>query len=304
MLRGLPPSGFRGRLLLILLAMSLLPLLATALAFFYILDRNVQAETFAKLAFVRDAKRGEIDQYLTFATRQAQSLSKSNAVRYSIGDFYGFSYAFRQIDASAERATAILHQMFGIDGGEGRLLPMDNDAMLRSALEYANVHQQFHDDFDNFVRTSEFDNLYLINPDRRVVYSVEKDRYLGADLSGPLGDTPLALIYRAVLKDEDGGGMIVRDFERDPITGEFAAYVAIRVEFYHKVRGVVVFRMTARGLDRLVQSQHGDTGSLYLVNSQQLFISAPADQASRIGRPAWRWRSCRCLSAWCSISRR
>jgi two-component system sensor histidine kinase ChiS len=277
MLRALSPSGFRGRLLLILLAISLLPLLATASAFFYILNRSVTAETFAKLAFVRDAKRSEIQQYLTFATRQAESLSQSNAVRYSIGDFYGFAYAFRQIDPSPERATAILHQMFGIDrdGGGEALLPTDNDAMLRSALEYANAHQQFHDDFASFVTTSEFENLYLITPDQRVVYSVEKDRYLGTDLKTLVAATPLSRLSRAMTEAPKDRTILVGDFTTDPVTGKFAAYVAVRVAFYNKVRGMVIFRMGTKGLNRIVQSQQGETGSLYLLNADGLYISAP-----------------------------
>ncbi len=277
MLRALSPSGFRGRLLLILLAISLLPLLATASAFFYILNRSVTAETFAKLGFVRDAKRSEIEQYLTFATRQAESLSQSNAVRYSIGDFYGFAYAFRQIDPSPERATAILHQMFGIDrdGGGEALLPKDNDAMLRSALEYANAHQQFHDDFVSFVTTSEFENLYLITPDQRVVYSVEKDRYLGTDLKALVTTTPLSRLSRAMAEAPKSQTILVGDFTTDPVTGKFAAYLAVRVAFYNKVRGMVIFRMGTKGLNRIVQSQQGAAGSLYLLNSDGRYISAP-----------------------------
>lgn len=286
MLRALSPSGFRGRLLLILLAISLLPLLATASAFFYILNRSVTAETFAKLAFVRDAKRSEIEQYLTFATRQAESLSQSNAVRYSIGDFYGFAYAFRKIDPSPERATAILHQMFGIDrdGGGEALLPKDNDAMLRSALEYANAHQQFHDDFVSFVTTSEFENLYLITPDQRVVYSVEKDRYLGTDLKTLVAATPLSRLSRAMTEASPDQTMLVGDFTTDPVTGKFAAYVAVRVAFYNKVRGMVIFRLGPKGLNRIVQSQQGGTSSLYLLNSDSLYISAP--EGGKPGMPS------------------
>lgn len=285
MLKALSPSGFRGRLLLVFLAISLLPLLATSLAFFYILNRNVQDETFAKLAFVRDAKRSEIEQYLTFAIRQAESLSQSNAVRYSIGDFYGFAYGFRQIDPSPEKAAIILHQMFGVSDGEphGKLLPQDNDAMLRSALQYANAHQQFHDDFVSFVTTSEFENLYLITPEQRVVYSVEKDRYLGVDLKAVLADTPLSRLSNAMSQAPADRNVLVGDFVHDPVTGKFSAYVAIRVSFYDKVRGTIIFRLDNDGLNRMVQSQKGDTGSLYLLNADGLYVSAPADQSARIG---------------------
>src|SRR5690606_7385276 len=95
---SLAPSTFRGRLFVIFLAIATIPLVLTAYVFVSILAANIEKETIAKLSFVRDAKRAEVTQYVTFAMRQAESLTQSNAVRYSIGDFYGFSYAFRMID--------------------------------------------------------------------------------------------------------------------------------------------------------------------------------------------------------------
>lgn len=275
--RTFAPSGFRGRLLLILIAVSTLPLLVTAGAFFTILNNNIQAETFSRLAFVRDAKRSEILQYLGFATRQAESLIHSNAVRYSIGDFYGFSYAFRKIDPVPERATAILQQLFRVDGAGGeRRLPADDDALIRSALEYSNAHTQFHDDFAAFINSAEFDNLYLINADDRVVYSVEKDRYLGRDLKGTMIGTEMADALAALERSPKTTTTIIRDFTRDSVTGVFAAYVATRVDFYGKQRGVVVFRLPAAGLARLVQGQGDVKSSIYLLNAANQFISSPA----------------------------
>jgi two-component system sensor histidine kinase ChiS len=284
----LAPIGFRGRLLMIFLAISTLPLAATAIAFFYILNGNAEAETQGKLAFVRDAKRSEVVQYLTFAVRQAENLTSTNAVRYSIGDFYGFSYAFRQIDPSPEAAVAILHQAFGIDRANADGTPAtDDDALIRAALEYANAHNQFHDDFAGFVRASEFDNIYLVNADRRVVYSVTKDGYLGADLDATMRGTPVAQAVETLLAAEVAPGRdhttVIRDFERDPVTGAFAAYVVTLVEFYHRVRGAVVFRLPVSGLDGLVQSESGATGGLFLLNGQQQVLSAPPASAATTG---------------------
>lgn len=270
------PQGFRSRLLLIFLGISTLPLLATGVAFFSILNANVEAQTFGKLAFVRDAKASEIEQYLSFAERQAESLAKSNAVRYAIGDFYGFSYAFRQIDALPDRATALLQQIFAVnDPNAGHLLPVDDDRLLSGALEYANAHTQFHEDFAGFVRGSEFDNVYLVNPEGRVVYSVTKDRYLGSDLTLGFRGTAMAdLLARS--RSSQGSLVTVSDFARDAITGEFAAYVAVRVDFYQKFRGTLVLRLPVTGLGRLTQAQNGETGSLYLVSSRGAFVSTPA----------------------------
>ena len=202
---GLAPRGFRGRLFVILIAITTVPLVLTAYAFFSILNANVSDETFSKLAFVRDAKRSEIAQYLTFATRQADSLAKSNAVRYSIGDFYGFSYAFRQIDPDPEVAREKLHRIFGIGTNaparDGEFAP-DTDAMVANALEYSNAHQRFHEEYASFVNSAEFDNLYLVNTDGHVVYAVDKDLYLGSDLDGEMSDTRLGMLAAQTLASD------------------------------------------------------------------------------------------------------
>ncbi|GGA53947.1 hybrid sensor histidine kinase/response regulator [Pelagibacterium lentulum] len=283
---ALAPSGFRARLFLILIAITTLPLVLTAAVFFSILNANVEDETFAKLSFVRDAKRSEIEQYLTFAFRQAESLTKSNAVRYSIGDFYGFSYAFRQIDADPEEARGLLQRIFGVNGqapaSDGNFTP-DIDTMLRNALEYSNAHQRFHEEFSSFIRSAEFDNLYLVNTDGRVVYSVEKDAYLGGDLDENLAESRLGQLAQRAMANEQL--FEVSDFALDPETREFAAYVAVKVEFYQRPRGVAIFRLPADGISTIVQAQEEDSGNFYLIAGNGSLVSAPAGYGIEIGQP-------------------
>lgn len=173
-LPALWPSNFRGRLFLIFLGVMAVPLSLTFWALITTLTSSLRDETFAQLQFVRDAKHAEIEQYLAFSLRQAETLTKSNTVRYSVGEFYGFSYAFRMIDASPDKAQRVLQEVFALnEGGVGQPAEMGGP-LLRTALEYANAHNRFHEDFASFVRTSEFDNLYLINSAARVIYSVER----------------------------------------------------------------------------------------------------------------------------------
>ncbi|SDG52655.1 response regulator [Pelagibacterium luteolum] len=280
----LAPKGFRGRLFLILMAITTLPLVLTASVFFSILNANVEDETFARLSFVRDAKRSEIDQYLTFAFRQADSLAKSNAVRYSIGDFYGFSYAFRQIDPDPEQARDTLQRIFGIQSeasvSDGNFSP-DPDAMLRNALEYSNAHQRFQEEYASFIRSAEFDNLYLANTDGRIVYSVEKDAYLGGDLDGGLADSRLGQLAATAIATNEP--ITISDFALDPLTGIFSAYIAVRVEFYQRPRGLAIFRLPAVGLDAIVQQQEEETSNFYLIAGNRALVSAPDTYGSPIG---------------------
>jgi two-component system sensor histidine kinase ChiS len=281
---GLAPKGFRSRLFLILIAITTLPLVLTAYAFFSILNANVEDETFARLTFVRDAKRSEVEQYLSFAFRQADSLAKSNAVRYSIGDFYGFSYAFRRIDPDPEEARNVLHRIFGINGqapaSDGEFSP-DTDAMFANALEYSNAHQRFQEEYRSFIHSAEFDNLYLVNTEGRVVYSVEKDAYLGGDLDGEMADTALGQLAAQTMAG--GEAIRVSDFTTDPVSGAFSAYVAVRVEFYQRPRGVAIFRLPAAGIDAIVQAQEEETGNFYMIAGNGRLVSAPAGFPQPIG---------------------
>jgi two-component system sensor histidine kinase ChiS len=290
MLRSLVPAGFRGRLFVTFLAISILPLVATGLAFFTVLEADVERETLAKLSFATNAKRSEVTQYLAFAARQAETLSRSNTVRYSIGDFYGFSYAFRQIDPSPSRSGETLRQAFGIEADGEHLLPGDTDALIRSALEYSNVHGRFHEDFAEFIGASEFDNLYLVNVDGNIVYSVKKDAYLGTDLRAMLRATPLSDIALEALGPLQGERAIFRDFQTDPVTHRFVAYVAFRVQFYQRVRGVIIFRLPPAGLGRILQPATGSAEELYLLSSADRLIAASPTNGRAIGdvvRPAW-----------------
>ncbi len=141
-------------------SISLIPLLIVSATFFYVLINNLEGENFAKLEFVNEAKQAEIRQYLQFAARQADSLSQTNIVRYSIGEFYGFSYGFREISPEPEEAGRILRAAFGVGGTASRA---DRDKLISTALIYDNMHAQFHGEYEAFIESAEYDNLYLIN---------------------------------------------------------------------------------------------------------------------------------------------
>jgi two-component system sensor histidine kinase ChiS len=271
------PSNFRGRLFLIFVVVMALPLSLTVLTLISTQTSSLQEETLGQLRFARDAKQAEIEQYLAFTVGQAEAMTKTNTVSYSVGDFYGFSYGFRMIDARPEAARQVLQDIFAADGGSAPAGQMGGP-LLREALDYANAHNRFHEDYLAFVRTSQFDNLYLVNLEGRVVYSVGKDGYLGADLNSALVDhTPLAVLTQSLLADGGWQGTAVQDFVHDPVTDSFAAYVAVPVELHGRLRGVAVFRLPAQAVSAVVQGQFGNqaAGQLYLTNADGALISGP-----------------------------
>lgn len=281
----LGPKGLHARLLLAFIGISLIPLLIVSATFFYVLIGNVEDENFTKLQFVNEAKRSEIRQYMQFASRQANSMSQTNIVRYSIGEFYGFSYGFREISTEPEEAARVLRAAFGIGAGNS---PTNRDDFINSALIYDNMHSQFHDDYRAFVDASEYNNVYLVNKTGRIVYSVEKDNYLAANVEGAVANSPLAKVARRILYADDEADVAFADFQLDPVTGEFVAYVAVRVKFYTRSSGVIIFRLPTDGVAKIMQSETRDAGKIFLLSSDKLVLSQPKSGAYRIGeRPGF-----------------
>ena len=274
------PSNFRGRLFVIFVLVMALPLSLTVVALIATQTSSLEDETFAQLRFARDAKQAEIEHYLALSISQAEALTKTNTVRYSVGDFYGFSHGFRLIDPRPEVARQVLQDIFSDAVGAGPAGQMGGP-LLRAALDYANAHNRFHEDYLSFLRGSEFDNLYLVNLDGRVVYSAFKDGYLGADLSGGLvAHTPLARLTQSLLAGGRGlGGVALQDFGPDPVNGDFSAYIGIKVELHGRPRGVALFRLPTQAVGAVMQGQFDNqaAGQLFLTNAGGALISGPPD---------------------------
>lgn len=261
------PHGIQSRLLLTLILASLLPLAIGGTVFFSLVNQTISEENFTKAASARDAKAGQIRQYMDFARRQAASMSQTNNVRYAVGEFYGFSYAINQMGPDTDASVRRLRQLFGIDPTPGASAPRSEDQLLREALEYANSHRRFHDGFKEFLAASEFDNLYLVNIDGRVVYSPVKDAYFGQPL--PERETMLSGAYGAAMQAQAGVPVFL-DFGLDDQTGGFAAYIAVKIELYRNANAAMILRLPADGLARLL----ADRNAMSLISSRRQVIAS------------------------------
>ncbi|MDF9304010.1 response regulator [Tritonibacter mobilis] len=267
----MPLQGIRARLLFTFLLASVLPLTLGGMVFYRLVNQTIATETFQKVAFVRDAKASEIMQYMTYARRQAENLAQSANVRYSVGEFYGFSHALRQMQGTPEEAGAKLRNIFDIDGPAAPPSGIGSeDRLLREALEYSNTHRRFHAGFLDFLNEAEFDNLYLADRHGQVVYSVHKDRYLGRVLQP---QTPgLGQAYtRAV--NQPGFDPVFQDYARDAVTGQLVAYLAVPVRLHGSNKGAMILRMPPNSLHRLMIESET---ALTVLSSQGTIIATSA----------------------------
>lgn len=273
-------NGIRARLLVTFLVASVLPLTLGGLVFYALVNQTITSETFQKVGFARNAKSSEISQYLTHARKQAEDLAQSSNVRYSVGDFYGFSYAIRQLPGGERAGGALLRDIFEVGRANGQPQGIGaGDRLLREALEYANVYRRFHNGFISFLADSPFDNLYLVDRYGQVVYASAPDEYLGRFLDGSASG-----LERAHDGLRQGGTTrpIIQDFALDAVTEEFAGYVAVPVRLHSRKRGALILRMPASGLQSLLE---GSETQLSVLNERGAVIaSSDPDISAQFGR--------------------
>ncbi|CUH70143.1 Autoinducer 2 sensor kinase/phosphatase LuxQ [Thalassovita autumnalis] len=273
-------NGIRARLLVTFLVASVLPLTLGGWVFYALVNQTITSETFQKVGFARNAKSSEISQYLTHARKQAEDLALSSNVRYSVGDFYGFSYAIRQLPGGERAGGALLRDIFEVGRAGGQPDGIGaGDRLLREALEYANVYRRFHAGFLSFLADSPFDNLYLVDRYGQVVYASAPDAYLGRFLDGSAAGLERA---HDALSREAGIEPIIQDFSLDAVTETFAGYVAVPVRLHSRKRGALILRMPTSGIQTLLA--RSETPLTVLSEGGAVIASSDAAIRDQFGR--------------------
>ncbi|MFV8829247.1 methyl-accepting chemotaxis protein [Alkalihalobacterium sp. APHAB7] len=138
----------------------------------------------------------------------------------------------------------------------------NNRTIERTAEEY----------FEEFIRTYNYYDLFLIDREGNIIYTVEKEDDYGTNLiTGPYNNTGLANVYQNA--DE---GFAIADYEHYEPSDAPAAFIA------HPVRnsngehlGVVALQLSDADISRMMQSSEGlgETGEAYLVGHDFLMRS-------------------------------
>jgi class 3 adenylate cyclase len=186
------------------------------------------------------------------------------------------------IPASASARYLLYH--YSVKGGDDASAV--DDAGDGSAWSAA--HAEHHDYLRRLARLSAYPGLVLISPTGQVVYSVNKDVDLGADLvDGPYSYTNLALAFQEAMSGNRLDSVTFGDFEKyapalDAPTGWAVAPIASD----DAIVGAIAVRLPSERIDAIMtggadweDSGLGETGEAYLVGSDGTMRSLSRDLA-------------------------
>ena len=211
-------------------------------------------------------------------------------VEYFTGDFGPRLNAasHEEVDASsfipASASARYLLYHYTVEGGADPSTV--DDAGDGSAWSAA--HAEHHDYLRRLARLSEYPGLVLIAPDGQVVYSVNKDVDLGADLvDGPYSYTNLALAFQKAMSGNRLDSVTFGDFEPyapalDAPTGWAVAPLASS----DAIVGAIAVRLPVERIDAIMtgggdwaDNGLGLTGEAYLVGPDGTMRSLSRDLA-------------------------
>jgi methyl-accepting chemotaxis protein len=217
-----------------------------------------------QLALVTEARKALLENRLAGLTGDLSTLATSAAASLAFGDLNG---NIKSID----RHRDALMSYFRPDGADAaaraELTGEGNDTI------YAWKHSQVHGDFHSSWKNNHYADIYAINSDGFVIYSVTKsDDFLASVVDGPLAETGLGKIYAEAIEGGKGSVFQTAFAAYAGSGGEPSLFVA-RPAFVSKYGGdkpdgVVIVRIGNDFLEEAVASRQnlGETGQVYVVN--------------------------------------
>ena len=259
------------KLMGLFLLIGLIPLSIVGYWSSHLATQALMEKSYGQLQAVREIKRAQIEKY--FTERQGDMAVLVETVQTLMEE------AFGQLSTVQQLKSGQLEDYFSERLGDVRVLAA-NEGVSGALHDYAEAFNQENGQtggplwkaadgkwgpwLEQYKQEYGYYDLFLIDKQGDVVYTVERESDLGANLaSGALKDSPLAHCFEKALQ-----GVAIQDFEPyAPSGGQFSAFVGAPVLREGQLAGVVALQLPTGPVNAIVQKRQGmgRTGETYLV---------------------------------------
>ncbi|MGF1767136.1 methyl-accepting chemotaxis protein [Enterovibrio makurazakiensis] len=269
-----------------------------------------------QLMSAREVKKSEIERYFNTIVKQLTNLANSTMTEDAM---LQFSQSFQSVETEAVLApnqAEILKSYYSSEFGStytetngkqsdvlqnldtiglnGKLLqqayiglnehPLGNKHLLDKASDettYSEIHDVFHSNYRTFLESFGYYDIFLVDNDGNVVYSVFKELDYATNLiSGPYSKSGLADAF-VQAKDLEKGAFSFVDFAPYyPSYDSPASFVGTPVVKNGQNVGVLIFQMPIDSINSIMTYEGnwkldgmGDTGETFLVGPDKLIRS-------------------------------
>lgn len=307
--------SIKSKLIIMLLAVSGLSTLITAYLGYRSGQINLTDRVFSQLTSVRASKAYQIESYFKTIRYHTQTLSENPAIVNAMSEFEA---AYQDVARSQlpPQATASLTQYYQqvllsrlakVQEGTPFLqsyipnvsqvyylqyyyiaansYPVGEKHRLNQARDgsrYSAIHGRYHPIFRNIIEKFGYYDMFLIDPQGNIVYTVFKETDFTTNLkTGPYKDSNLARLVALVQTAKERNYAWLIDFEPyAPSYGAPAAFIAAPIFNQSTLIGVLAFQLPVDEINAVMtgnQNWEGDglgkTGETYLVGDDTMMRS-------------------------------
>jgi len=231
-------------------------------------DQLVEAQS-EKLEALRETRSEAILTYLGSIRDEIGLVAGNPATGGALADFQAGFDALP--DPSAHLRRAYISDNRHPVGEKDRLIAADDHSI------YSDVHRHWHPYFRDLQQRRGYYDVFLIDRDGRVVYSVYKEADFATDLrTGQWRDSDLARVFTMISQDPGAGSIAFTDFAPYlPSDGAPASFIAAPILSEGRFQGVLVFQMPIGRINEIMQvaAGMGESGETYLVGRDFLMRS-------------------------------
>jgi len=298
-----------------LLTVSSSSILVTAYLGYQSGKSNLTDRVFNQLTSVRASKAYQIESYFKTIRNHVQTLSNDLSTASAIAEF---TNAYRQLEnvplpndaspkirayyqneflpklAKTEQGSPVLNSFLpesiasnylqyhyiannANPLGKKQLLDRANDSS-----EYSRIHQRYHPIFRNIIEKFGYYDLFLIDPEGRIVYTVYKETDFATSLTiGAYNESNLARLFASVRRSKEKDYAKIIDLESyAPSYGAPAAFIAAPIYSQDKFIGVLAVQAPVDEINNVMTGNRkwegdglGKSGETYLVGQDYLMRS-------------------------------
>jgi class 3 adenylate cyclase len=291
-LRGLRSLGFQSKLLIMLLAVSVLSVLVAGLIGYVSGTNSLRDAEYQRLTQLRESRAREVTTFYTSLSNAATVLTHSDAVITAMKDFTG---AFAELQKTplppgakeavdryyTEVFDPALEKFTGqkVDGALYRptsnaqtylqslyTVPAKGDFAASAKITNAGdpsawtkLNERYQPFFSDFESRFPFDDALLIDTDGNIVYSTLKQTDLGANVnSGPFKTTKLAEGFRKAMQATSVDEIVLTDFEEyAPAYGLPTPWILTPIGDEKGIYGILAMQLSSAELDNVMTGNRG-----------------------------------------------
>lgn len=298
--------SFKYKLLISMLAMSIIPLVATSS--YNLSNSRTALEKAAqdKLIATKEAKNESISRYLNTISSQILTLAHDKMIVEAAREF---SSSFKKLPSPSGDAEVKLKEYYVKKFAEeyknktGTTSPLDNtisdlspkSIMIQHAFisdnanplgskhlldespllpEYSSVHKVYHPIIREYLETFSYYDIFIVDIESGdIVYSVFKELDFSTNLyNGPYKDTNLAEAVKLAKEITNPKDFKIVDFKKyTPSYESPASFIATPIWENGKKIGILAFQMPLANINDIMKESAGlgETGETYLVGSDK-----------------------------------